>query len=200
MRDPDFIKKLAEEIKQIEWPYVKLDVIDQLHSRDQALAALLILIGPRISEALLFQRKMFLIRGDRIEVMDFQPGKHGNLRTGLFLPLNKNSTLFPITEIFLTWLKQVPNDPEAFIFPSAKPWGIIHWNRPIERGRAHWIIKSTIGKFPHALRGVCETYIGKIVFSNDPYKLKDFMGVRRIENVFPYVGEPWRQDLERANQ
>jgi hypothetical protein len=47
---------------------------------------------------------------------------------------------------------------------------------------------------------VAETYIGKIVFRNDPYKLKEFMGLRRIESVFPYVGEPWKQNLENYSR
>jgi hypothetical protein len=94
----------------------------------------------------------------------------------------------------------VPEDPEAYIFPSARFFGVIQWDKPLGRGRAHWILKETIGKFCHWYRGVCETYIGKKVFRNDPYKLKKFMGVRRIESVYPYVGEPYQQDLDRFNR
>jgi integrase len=197
-RNPDFITNLVNEILNIEWPYVKPETKDILHDRDQGLAAFLSLIGTRISEALRLKRKWFTIEEDRISIADIQPGKRGNIRSGLWLP--RTGKLASLTEIFYKWLMQVPNDPEAYVFPSAKPFGFIHWNRHIERARAHWIIKTTIGKFPHWYRGVTETYVGKVIFRNDPYKLKKFMGVRRIESVYPYVGEPWEQDLENFSQ
>ena len=197
-RGPDFIKNLVSEVEQIEWPYTKDETREKLHDRDKALAALLILIGLRISEALRLQRKWFSVEEDRISIADIQPGKKGNIRSGLWLP--RTGKLAPLTRIFCKWLTQVPDDPEAYVFPSAKPFGFIHWDRPMERARAHWIIKTTIGKFPHYYRGVTETFVGKVIFRNDPYKLKKFMGVRRIESVYPYVGEPWEQDLENFSQ
>jgi integrase len=197
-RDPDFIRKQVEEINRVEWPYKRADVRDLLVARDKALVSLLVLIGVRISEALGLQRKWFTVEPDRISIGDIHTEKHGNVREGLWLP--KTGRLAPITALFEAWLNQVPQDPEAYVFPTAKPFGNINWHAPMERGRAHWIIKTTINKFPHWFRGVTETYYGKVVFRNDPFKLKDFMGVRRIQSVYPYIGEPWRQDLENFSQ
>lgn len=197
-RHPDFIKNLVAEIHRIEWPYTTEKTKDKLRDRDQALAALLALIGPRISEALRFQRKYFMVELDRVTVADFLPGKHGNMRSGLWLP--RNGPLAPLTEIFVKWLEQIPKEPETFVFPTAKPFGVIRWSVPMERARARTIFQTTIGKFPHWYRSVTETFVGKVIFRNDPYKLKKYMGVRRIESVYPYVGEPWEQDLEHFSE
>ena len=193
-RNPNFIRDLVAEIHRIEWPYTKEKTKAMLRDRDQALAAYLALIGPRITEALKRQRKDFIVEDDRVSIMDFLPGKHGLMRSGLWL--TRTGPRAPLTEIFLKWLEQVPQEPETCVFPSAKPFGVIHWNRRLERARAHWIFKTTINKFPHWYRSVVETYVGKVIFKNDPYKLKKFMGVRRLESVYPYVNEPYEQDLE----
>lgn len=193
-RSPNFIRDLVAEIHRIEWPYTKEETKDMLRDRDQGLAAYLALLGLRITEALKRQRKDFTIEDDRVSVMDFLPGKRGLVRSGLWLP--RTGPRAPLTEIFLKWLEQVPDNPDNYVFPSAKPFGLICWSRPLEGARAHWILKSTIGKFPHWYRSVVETYVGKIIFRNDPFKLKKFMGVRRIESVYPYVNEPYEQDLE----
>ena len=193
-RSPNFIADIAAEIHRIEWPYTKEETKQLLRDRDQGLAAYLALIGPRITEALKRKRKDFTVEPDAIRVSDFTPGKRGDVRSGLYLP--RTGPRAPLTEIFLKWLNQVPGDPEAFVFPSAKPFGLICWTRRLERARAHWILKTTINKFPHWYRSVVETYVGKVIFKNDPYKLKKFMGVRRLESVYPYVNEPYEQDLE----
>ena len=191
---PNFIADIVAEIHRIEWPYTKEETKDLLRDRDQGLAAYLALIGPRITEALKRKRKDFTVEPDAIRVSDFTPGKRGDIRKNLYLP--RTGPRAPLTEIFLKWLEQVPSDPEAFVFPSAKPFGFICWTRRLGRARAHWIMKSTIGKFPHWYRSVAETYVGKVIFKNDAYKLRKFMGVRRLESVVPYVNEPYEQDLE----
>lgn len=193
-RSSSFIADLVAEIQRIEWPYTKEKTKAMLRDRDQALAAYLSLIGPRITEALKRKHKDFKVEPDRITVSDFTPGKRGDKRSGLWLP--REGPRAPLTEIFYKWLMQVPDDPEAYVFPSAKPFGIISWSRRLERARAHWIMKSTIGKFPHWFRAVTETYVGKVIFRNDPYKLKKFMGVRRLDSVCPYVDSAYQQDLE----
>ena len=201
---PNFIADIVAEIHRIEWPYTKAETMkvkgveipikDLLRNRDQGLAAYIALIGPRITEALKRKRKDFTVEPDRILVAAFLPGKRGDMRKNLYLP--RTGPRAPLTEIFLKWLEQVPSDPEAFVFPSAKPFGFIHWDRRLERARAHWIMKSTIGKFPHWYRSVCETYIGKLVFKSDAFKLRKYMGVKRLESVVPYVNEPFQADLE----
>jgi hypothetical protein len=196
-RNPDFIRDLVAEINQVEWAYTS-KIADQLHARDKALVAFTCVIGTRVGESLSLQRKWFHVEPDRISIADIQPEKHGLLRSGLWLP--RTGPLAPLTEIFYKWLVQVPNEPEAYIFPTAKPFGQINWNIPLEPARMHWIIQSTIKKFPHWFRAVCETYYAKVVFRNDGFKLKEFMGIRRFENIVCYVGEPWRQDLETFSQ
>jgi hypothetical protein len=107
----------------------------------------------------------------------------------------------PITRFFLDWLeeidRQTEGDKESYIFPSAYPFGNIDWHIPLRRQRAHQIIKRTTGKMPHYFRGVCESYAGKILFENDPYQLRDFMGIKSVESVVPYVDSRFRQALEK---
>ena len=68
----------------------------------------------------------------------------------------------------------------------------------MSRKRYFKIIKETLDKFPHWFRAVCETIYGRMVFNNDPYKLKDFMGVQTLEATVPYVKSAFEKDLPKA--
>jgi hypothetical protein len=160
--------------------------------------SLLVLLGLRIGEAVPLKLRDFTDKPDRILVGDINPEKHGTLRTELYLP--KTGPLAPLTEIFLAWLNQVPKDPEVYVFPSAWPFGCLNWHNHLDRKRAHKIIKFTTGHFCHFYRGIGETVYGKLVFQNDVFKLKDFMGLNDIRSVFPYVAEPFRADIDRFNK
>lgn len=194
---PGFFDKLTKEIDRIAWPYVKLDVKDKLVARDKALVSLLILLGLRIGEALERKGQDFTDQPDRILVADINPEKYGLVRTELYLP--KTGPLGPLTEIFEKWLKQVPS-ADSYVFPSAWPFGCLNWHNHLDRKRAHQIVKFTTGHFPHFYRGIGETVYGKLVFQNDIFKLKDFMGLNDIRSVFPYVAEPFRADIDRFNK
>ena len=96
-------------------------------------------------------------------------------------------------------MAQVPS-PDSYVFPSAWPFGNIHWNHPIDRFRAHKIMKQTTGKFPHWLRGWCKTLYGKKIFKNDPWQLKEFMGLCSIESTAPYVATNIEKAVDEFNQ
>jgi integrase len=187
---------LVKMIKSIEWPY-KSKYRDELHTRDQALVSLLILTGLRITEALRLLRKQFRIYDDHVLLMNVDTVKHGLLRKKIILP--KLGRLAPFTEIFEAWLKQV-QEPESYVFPSANCDGTFNFKHHLTRYRAHTIIKKTCGKFPHWLRAVAENIYGRIVFRNNSYKLKDFMGLINLESTSPYVQAAWEEDENRIYQ
>ena len=109
--------------------------------------------------------------------------KHGKMRGEIILP--KKGNLARFTLIFEEWLAQVPSE-DSFVFPSGNSNGL-NFLRPQTRSRSHRIIKSTTGKFPHWFRAVAENIYGRLVFGNNPYKLKDFMGLVNLESTTPYI-------------
>ena len=176
----ELFAELEKDALSTNWDYK--ENIEFLQSRDHALVSLLALTGLRIQEALMLKAKQFKIRRDRIRLISAKTLKRGMERSNITLP--KKGALAPLTFIFEEWLLQVPN-PECYIFPSAR-FGV-QWDTPLGTTRAFWIIKATTGKFPHWYRAVCETVYGKLVYHNDPWKLKKFMGLQRLESTVPYV-------------
>ena len=192
--DDRLLKELEVMIQKVMWPYKNNTELLQL--RDKAMVAFFILTGIRNSEKNQLTRKMFRVYEDRILVVNIQPLKHGILRDEIILP--KIGGLAPFTLIFEEWLNQIPLVDESdkpincVIFPTATPSGSFAWNQPLGRQRFHWIIKSTTGLFAHWLRGVCESVYGKIIFKNDAWALKDFMGLVNLDSTSPYVSGQWK--------
>ena len=60
-----------------------------------------------------------------------------------------------------------------------------------------WIIKTMTDRFPHWFRSVCETIYGRLIFNSDAWKLKEFMGLRRLDSTTPYVQGSWEEDEEK---
>lgn len=50
---------------------------------------------------------------------------------------------------------------------------------------------------PHWFRAVAENIYGRKVFRNNPYKLKDFMGLVNLNSTGPYVQATWEEDEKR---
>jgi len=187
--DENFIPTLIEMVQKVEWPY-KVNQ-KQLWQRDQALVSFLILTGIRNSESQQIKKKQTRNYKTHILIVDVQTLKNGKMRHEIILP--KTGDLHPFTQIFETWLNQIPDDQEAVLFPSANGNGTIQWSKPLSRYRIHAIIKFTIGMFPHWFRGCCETMYGKQLFDNDLFALQEFMGIKNINNLTPYVSGQWQR-------
>ena len=89
----------------------------------------------------------------------------------------------------------VPSD-ECYVFPKGVGLkaGSFLWDKPLSTKRAFWIIKTGTGKFPHWFRAICETVYGRLVFKSDAWKLKEFMGLRRLDSTTPYVKGSWEEN------
>jgi isocitrate dehydrogenase len=55
------------------------------------------------------------------------------------------------------------------------------------------IMKATNGMFPHWFRDVCENLYGKKFFKNDLRALQEFMGIKNMNSLTPYVNGRWEQ-------
>jgi len=186
--DENFLNTLLQTVQKIEWPY-KVNT-SQLQQRDQALVCFFILTGIRNAESQTIKKKQIRSYKTHILVVNHQPSKNGNLRSEIILP--KKGGLAPFTAIFEKWLQQVL-DPECILFPTSNSEGKLNWNKPLGRKRVHQLIQATCGMFPHWFRGVCETLYGKQVFKNNLFALQEFMGVKNIQNLVPYVSGQWKQ-------
>lgn len=203
--DRNFIAELEDVILRIEWPY-KGNIL-QLQQRDQGFTALLSLTGLRVSEAVKLKRSQFRIYTDRIELANAETLKHGLLRKRIYLPKSPRARLSRLTRIFEKWLVQVWNPDrehdkgevkDKYVFPSAKGFeSQIDWSKHVDRTRMHQIIFKTTGKFPHWFRAVCETWYGREVFDNNPWKLKSFMGLKRLDSTSDYVQAEWEDDKDK---
>jgi hypothetical protein len=189
--------KIFEDLKEI---FAKFETWDyktqpnELALRDKALVSALILIGPRASETAI-KRKQFLIKSNEVLVLNVETLKHGNLRKEIVLP--RVGALGIYTDILVAWLEQV-NDSNAYVFPSADAYGHFFWNQPLGRKRIWQIIKEATGLFPHWFRGVHETIYGRKVFQRDAWKLKEHMGLKRLDSTADYVrGEMEAEDKKR---
>lgn len=195
--DSGFWKELYEIVSVEGWEYKTNRAEFQL--RDRALMSLLILSGLRITEALRLKKLQFRVYEDRILLANVETLKHGLLRKRIVFP--KKGNLSPFTEILDEWLKIVPNN-ESYVFSHGlsffdKKHESFNWTKPLSRKRAFWIIKTTTGKFPHWFRAVCENIYGQIVFKNNAWKLKEFMGLKRLDSTTPYVSGSWEDDEKR---
>jgi integrase len=178
---------LESDVAKTEWNY-KTQMF--LQTRDKALVSLLMLTGLRISEALGLRKKQFRVYEDKVLIANAVTLKHGLLRPKIIL--TRKGRLAPFTEIFLEWFNQLPEYAE-FVFGSGSALGI-SYDQHIKRARAHWIIKTTTGKFPHWYRSVCESIYARSVFHNDAWKLKAFMGLKSLESTGPYVSGNWEEN------
>jgi len=163
------------------------------HLRDRALICLLILTGLRISEALLLKKLQIRIYEDEIILANVRTVKSGLIRRKIILP--KKGKLSRFTKIFEDWLLKVPSE-KSYVFPRGTSCDFM-WNRPLSRKRAFWIIRKTTGRFPHWFRAVCENIYGKLIFRNDAWKLKEFMGLKRLDSTTPYVRSSWEEDEDK---
>ena len=186
--DEHFLTDLHQTITKTQYPY-KVNM-HQLTQRDQALTAFFILTGVRNSETQTIKKKQTRNYQTHILIKNIQSSKNGNLRDEIILP--KTGGLAPFTQLFETWLNQIP-DKENILFPAANINGQPNWNKPLSRQRIHRIIKTTTGMFPHWFRGVCETIYGKQIFQNDIYALQEFMGIKNLNSLTPYVNSQWRK-------
>ena len=183
-------KELQSIIEMPGWEYKTRKELFQL--RDRALMCLLILSGLRISEAIRLKKMQFRIYVDRILLLNVKTVKNGLMRPKIVLPKKGNLSFF--TKVFEDWLVKVPND-ESYVFPRGTSLrSRFLWDRPLSTKRAFWIIKTTTEKFPHWFRAVCENIYGKLIFKNDAWKLKDFMGLKRLDSTTPYVKGSWEDD------
>jgi len=177
------------------WPYKTNIALFKL--RDRALICLLILTGLRISEALQLKRLQFRVYKRKILLANVKTVKGGLLRNKIVLPKVPGRHLTFFTLVFLEWLNTIPNE-ESYVFPKGTSLraGSFLWDKPLSTKRAFWIIKTTTGKFPHWFRAVCENIYGHIIFKNDAWKLKGFMGLKRLDSTSAYVKGTWEDNLE----
>jgi integrase len=162
--------------------------------RDRGLICLLILTGLRISEALRLKKLQFRVYENEIVLANAQTMKRGLMRTKIVLPKTGNLAVFTLA--FEEWYVNIPKD-DCYVFPKATSLrgGSFLWDKPLSTKRAYWIIKKTSGKFPHWFRAVCETVYGRLVFKSDAWKLKEFMGLKRLDSTSPYVKGTWEDNL-----
>lgn len=184
--DDKLFTDLENDVAKTEWNYKSLMI---LQTRDKALVCLLMLSGLRISEALGLRKKQFRVYEDKVLIANAVTLKHGLLRPKIIL--TRKGRLAPFTEIFLEWFNQLPEYAE-YVFGSGCALGL-SYDRHIGRIRAYQII-STAGKFPHWYRSVCESIYGRMVFKNDAWKLKSYMGLKSLESTSPYVSGNWEQN------
>jgi len=189
--DRQLFKELEQFINAPTWPYKTNR--EEYWLRDQALISILILTGVRVTEALNLRKLQFRIYEDHILLANVETKKKGLIRKKIILPLKGNFA--PFTRKFSEWLQKIPNE-NCFIFPSGGIHGF-NWKSKLSRQRAHWIIKTATQRFPHWFRGVCETVYGRLIFQNDAWKLKEFMGLKNLDSTTPYVGGSWEEDEKR---
>jgi integrase len=184
---------LATTINLRGWDYKTNMVLFKL--RDRALICILILTGCRISEALQLKKLQFRVYEDEIVLANVGTVKRGLMRNKIVLP--KKGKLSVFTLAFEEWLLNIPRD-DCYVFPRATSLrgGTFLWDKPLSAKRAYWIIKTGTGKFPHWFRAVCETVYGRLVFKSDAWKLKEFMGLKRLDSTSPYVKGTWEDNLD----
>jgi integrase len=186
--DDQLYLELAKLINKLTWDYSAKN-LELLQQRDKGLFALLIVAGPRASEAIILKKKQFRVYPNRIEIAQVQTEKHGLLRKRIIMPLEGN--LAEITKVFLQWFQTLPDDPDVYIFPRARP-DSIDYKEHISRVRVYQIVSQS-GMFPHWARAVCAN-IWATVFGKDAWKLKNYMGWKRLESSSPYIQSNWEED------
>ncbi len=180
--DQNFYINLLKMIQKAQYPY-KINQ-QQLWQRDQALIAFLILVGTRNSETQKITKKQTHNYKTHILITTVKTLKKGETRDQITLP--KKGALAPFTQIFETWLNQIPHD-NNILFPTANTDGSLNWNQPLSRYRIHRIIRVTTNMFPHWLRGVHATIYAQQIFEKDPWALKQHMGWKNLDSTSAYV-------------
>ena len=188
--DANLFKDLENLAEKIEWPYTS-DLKEALTARDRALWAFLILSGCRASEAIQLKRKQFRVYPNRIEAANITTLKNGLVRSKIIMP--KTGNFKNLTLYFQAWLDLVPDESDAYIFGRGLANGKLNFKHHISRQTVYFRIALN-GKFPHWARAVCETVYARRVFKNDAYKLKEFMGLKRLESTAPYVQGSWQEN------
>jgi len=190
-------KQLNEQLEAPSWNY-KINM-GPFELRDKALFSLLILTGGRASEIGLVKISQFHIAGPGVTIHNFVTFKEGLLRKEIYLP--RTGALGIYTDVCLEWIKELRASgiPEnGHFIPAGDPYGNFVFSRGLGRKRIWAIIKFRTGLFPHWFRGVHETIYGRLVFKNDAWKLKEHMGLKRVDSTAPYVrGELEAHDLNR---
>jgi integrase len=186
--DEQLYHDLSKLINKLTWDY-SAKTPEVLQQRDKALFALLIVAGTRASEAIILKKKQFRVYPNRIEIAQVETEKHGLLRKRVIMPLE--GSLSEITKVFLEWFMTLPDEPEAYVFPRCRIYHIDYKNH-ISRVRVYQII-SRSGMFPHWARAVCAN-IWASVFGKDAWKLKNYMGWKRLESSSPYIQSNWEED------
>lgn len=190
--DAKFFSELDGLIKKIDWPY-KSKFAGALVKRDRALFAFIILTGVRASEAIEIRLKQIRPYPGYIEVANIKTIKRGLLRSRVIMP--KIGALKVLTLYVEAWLREIEVDgpgEDAYLFPRLAPDGF-NYEAHINRHRVYQVIQAT-GKFPHWGRAVCETLYGKKIFKGDAWKLKQFMGLKRLDSTSPYVQGTWQEN------
>jgi hypothetical protein len=194
---PIFVDRIFDNLQELNkalenWHYKTQP--EMFAVRDRALFCALILIGARASEMRL-KRKQFLIKPNEVVLVNVETVKRGEIRREITLPRTGSLSIY--TDILVNWLEQI-EDPEAYVFPCGDAYGNFLWKTSLGRKRIWQIIKCSTGLFPHWFRGVHETIYGRLVFQKDAWKLKDHMGLKRLESTAPYVrGEMEKEDKQR---
>jgi integrase len=186
--DQQLYAELAKLIDKLTWDY-SCKNSEALRLRDRGLFALLIVAGPRANEAVILKKKQFRVYPNHIEIAQVETEKHGLIRKRIIMPLEGNLT--GITQIFLEWFQTLPDDPEAYIFPPSTQERFLY-SKHISRVRVYQVI-SRSGMFPHWARAVCAN-IWATVFGKDAWKLKNYMGWKRLESSSPYIQSNWEED------
>ncbi len=180
--------------------------IGLLSLRDKALVSFLVLTGCRISEALKVRRSQYHPEGDPAWEIDAasihgiiplkQRKRKGRFRKRRPVPLPREGVLAPFTAILEEWFRQVP-ESESFLFPKATGaiGGVILWDQPLSRNRAHEIIYGMTGQYPHYFRAVCATFYGQTM---TPFQLKEFFQWSDIRTAGIYGKGEWEKDIAKA--
>ncbi len=189
--DNQLYPQLTQLIDKLDWGYSAKNMAT-LQRRDRAVFALMLVAGTRASETVKLKKKQFRPYINRIEIAQVQTEKNGQTRKRIIMPLQGN--LAPITQIFQEWFDTLPEDPETYIFPKATHDKILY-HKHIGRVRVYQIVRQS-GMFPHWARAVCAN-IWAAVFGKDAWKLKNYMGWKRLESSSPYIQSNWEDDEKK---
>jgi integrase len=186
--------ELVDIIKKTSWNY-KSEFRDLFIMRDRALVSVLILSGLRISEALSLRLDQIRERPKKFLLLSVPTLKNGSVRKEIELPID--GSLGEITKFFTEWYRFLNEKPQAkWLFPSGCSSGLVLKDH-LSRWRAHRIMYITTNLFPHWFRAVCENIFGHVIFENNPYKLKDMMGLKRLESTVPYIQADYQRDMPK---
>ena len=190
----ELIEKLLSIIENTEWKYTS-EFRDLLIIRDKALVAFLFLTCLRVSEATRLKLSQIKERPKHFLLLNVETVKNGDDRE-IEIPID--GVFKELTVYFDKWYRYLLQKPEAYyLFPSACGFGV-NYRKQIPNCRVHQIMKKTTNFFPHWRRAVYENIYGHIVFENNPYKLKDCMGLKRLDSTEDYIQADWKKDLVKV--